>query len=197
MTADVQGPIPHIFLRTCFLTPPPIHTGRSRKMDIFIICFCCCFSFLFEHPPWQQLFPFFVQRHTDVTLCLTCCVWTGRDTRLAKAFSPVLFCVKFTNCLERHSSRIDQAKCHWNVWQFVHSIQAECHFVWCELYPFSIRKCENGPREVVRFFEWQEENFVQESRSSELRSRRPVREKQSTGGAVCENSELNSHHLRQ
>ncbi len=50
----------------------------ARKMDISsIICFCCCFSFLCEHPPWQQLFPCLALHHADVTLRLTRSVWTG------------------------------------------------------------------------------------------------------------------------
>ena len=32
-----------------------------------------------EHPPWQQLFSFFVQRYADVTLRLTRSVWTRGD----------------------------------------------------------------------------------------------------------------------
>ncbi len=51
---------------------PLVHTqcSAARKMDIFsIIYFCCCFSLLCGHPPWQQLFAFVALRHADVTLC--------------------------------------------------------------------------------------------------------------------------------
>ena len=53
---------------------PLIHTGcvmrGSAKNGYHLhvqCCYCCCT--ICKHPPWR-LFPFFVLRHADVTLCL-------------------------------------------------------------------------------------------------------------------------------
>ena len=40
------------------------------------VFFCCCFSLLYEHTTWQQLFPFVALCHADVTLRFTRSVWT-------------------------------------------------------------------------------------------------------------------------
>ncbi len=68
------------------VTLPLVHTEcvavqRSTKNGKFsIICFCFCL--LCEHTPWQQLFPFFVLHHTDVTLCFTRSVWTRGEEKM-------------------------------------------------------------------------------------------------------------------
>ena len=61
------------------LVRPPTHTHTERvaaqhstkngKFSIINTVLCCCI--MCEHPPWQQLIPFFALHHADVTLCLT------------------------------------------------------------------------------------------------------------------------------
>ncbi len=54
------------------LTPYPHRTRDASQSEKWVSppCFCCCFSLLCEHSPWQQLFPFFTLRHADVRLPL-------------------------------------------------------------------------------------------------------------------------------
>ena len=50
--------------------PRSTQDACCRKMAVSsIICFCCCFSLLYENTPWQQLFPFVVLTDTSRALC--------------------------------------------------------------------------------------------------------------------------------
>ncbi len=53
-------------------TQGALQHSTMRKMEnspLFALCCCCCCTRC-EHPPWQQLFPFFALHHAGVTLCL-------------------------------------------------------------------------------------------------------------------------------
>ena len=69
------------------MTPRPHRAHRSAgsakdgKFSIICTVLHCCI--MYEHPPWQQLFPFFALHHAVVTLCLRALCGRGVMCRFA------------------------------------------------------------------------------------------------------------------